>query len=84
MKPPLAPHLTRGAAASWLKGLRVFRAEDFRQEVFRRLRSVLFIASCVDAVAKTSRYFGSLDWLSVEDVPAFQVHLLSSGISPRR
>jgi Phage integrase, N-terminal SAM-like domain len=38
--------------------------------------------SYVSAVSKFSRYFGkSPEWLSLEDVRAFQVHLVSTGIS---
>lgn len=37
---------------------------------------------CVSAVANFSRYFGhSPDRLDLEDVCAFQVHLVSTGIS---
>jgi integrase/recombinase XerD len=36
----------------------------------------------ISAVSKLSRYFGrSLDRLELEDVRAFQVHLVSTGIS---
>jgi hypothetical protein len=39
--------------------------------------------SYISAVSKFSRYFGrSPDKLTLDDVHAFQVHLVSTGISP--
>jgi hypothetical protein len=69
-----------------------FAAPPFRKEVFRWLRSALSAAvrnlspatqqSYLNAISKFSRYFSrSPDRLGLEDVHAFHVHLVATGIS---
>ena len=75
------------------------KAQPFRQEVFRWLRSALFAAASIEdmtvrnlspatqqsylhAVSKFSRHFGqSPDRLGLEEVHAFQLHLVATGVS---